>query len=204
MGRAFDKEFWGDRSRLTALEGVRCKGNWLGARPRYVRETWGESGVLRVADALGGREREWFMKPPLSFAWFPISALFAMDEVICSDLMGGHLERMVSFGEAIADNDLNVLYRAFFRLGTPHFFLARSHLIFNQYASAGDVRSKAHPGQCHTVMNDIALPRYLCRYGIRGYIRAALNAAGAKNAVVRHSRCVHDGAARCEYESTWE
>lgn len=195
--------FWGDKDKIGDSTEVRCKGNWLASRPRFVRERLGESGIERVAERLAPEERALFLKPPLSFTWSPIRHLYLMDEVITREVMGGQVEGMVDFGEAIASYDINILYRAFFRMGSPEFFLARSHLIFNQYVSDGNVRTTTSKGQGETRVREVSLPRYLCRYGIAGYLRGAIKAAGGTAIEVVHSRCIHDGDEYCAYQSRW-
>lgn len=195
--------FWGDKEKLSDESKVRCKGNWLASRPRFVRERLGESGVDRVAQRLEPEQRKLFLKPPLSFTWAPIRNLYLIDEVITEEVMGGHVEGMVDFGEAIASYDINILYRAFFRMGSPEFFLARSHLIFNQYVSAGNVRTTTSKGQGETQITELCMPRYMCRFGIAGYLRGAIVAAGGKGIQVEHTRCVHDGDTMCVYQCTW-
>lgn len=195
--------FWGDREKLSDATTVRCKGNWLSARERFVRAQGGEAAVSRVSERLEAEQRSLFVQPPLSFVWSPIRHLYAMDEVILEEVMGGHLEGMVDFGEAIASYDIGFLYRVFFRMGSPEFFLGRSHLIFNQYVSEGDVRTSTSKGQADTVLHDVCVPRYLCRFGIAGYMKGAIVAAGGKAIQVEHSRCVHDGDDVCAYRSRW-
>lgn len=195
--------FWGDEDKLSDDSNVRCKGNWLASRPRFVRERLGDSGAERIAAALAPEERALFLKPPLSFTWSPIRHLYLMDEVITREVMGGQVEAMTDFGEAIASYDINILYRAFFRMGSPEFFLARSHLIFNQYMSDGNVRTTTRKGQAETRLSEVGIPRYLCRFGIAGYMRGAIKAAGGKAIEVVHERCIHDGDEHCVYQSRW-
>ncbi|MFT5357177.1 MAG: hypothetical protein ACI9KE_004410 [Polyangiales bacterium] len=126
-----------------------------------------------------------------------------MDEVIVEEVMGGHVEGMADFGAAIASYDIGFLYRAFFRMGSPEFLLARSHLIFSQYASVGSLRTKTAKGESYTQLTELGMPRYLCRFGIAGYIRGAILAAGGKAVQVQHSRCVHDGDEHCAYQARW-
>ncbi|MFT5357176.1 MAG: hypothetical protein ACI9KE_004409 [Polyangiales bacterium] len=59
--------FWGVKEKLSDASTVRCKGNWLSARLRYVRERAGDSGVERVSQRLAPEQRALFLKPPLSF-----------------------------------------------------------------------------------------------------------------------------------------
>lgn len=195
--------FWGAKEKLSDDTTVRCKGNWLAARPRFVRERLGESGIPRVAERLLPEQRALFLKPPLVFAWLPIRNLYLIDEVIVDEVMGGLVSGMTEFGQAIASYDINFLYRMFFRMGSPEFFLGKSHLIFNQYVSAGDMRSTTAKGLAETVFTKLRIPRYLCRFGIAGYIQGSIEAAGGTAIQVEHTRCIHDGDDACAYRSRW-
>ncbi|MFK7987628.1 MAG: hypothetical protein AB8I08_16530 [Sandaracinaceae bacterium] len=196
--------FWGDRSTLRALDGLKCKGNWLASRPRYVRETWGEGMFSRVAEALEPRERQYFEKPPLPFGWHPFRSLCRIDEQIFELAMRRDLESMRTFGGAMTDYDLNVVYRTFFRLGTPEFLLSKTHLLWRQYASGGRLKPTVTKGAAAIEFTEVAVPRYLCAYGICGYLTAATVAAGGTRVRVEHASCVHAGDAACRYEVRWE
>lgn len=196
--------FWGDRSKLGALDGLKCKGNWLASRPRYVRETWGEDMFQRIAEALGPDERRYFEKPPLTFAWHPFRSLCLIDEQIFELAMRRDLESMRTFGAAMTDYDLNVVYRTFFRLGTPEFLISKAHLLWRQYASAGRLEPSVEKGAATIGFGNLVIPRYLCAHGICGYLTGATVAAGGQNVQVEHVACIHTGDPACRYAIRWD
>lgn len=197
-------EFWGDRSKLTGLDTLRCKGNWLASRPRYVRDTWGDEMLARVSERLEERERGYFDKSPMPFMWHPFEALCLIDEKIVEVPMQGDVTAMRAFGGAMTDYDLNMVYRAFFRLGTPEFLLSKTHLLWRQYASAGRLASKVEKGEATLALEEVVIPRYLCTYGICGYLGAATVAAGGTNVRSEHTACVHLGDPVCRYALRWD
>lgn len=87
-------------------------------------------------------------------------------------------------------------------MGSPEFFLARSHLIFNPYVSAGSVRTITRTGRGDTEFTELCMPRYMCRFGISGYLRGSLVAAG-QSIQVENTRRVHDGDDSCSSQCRW-
>lgn len=195
--------FWGDRTRLPDLERIACKGNWIAARRAYALQRWGPSMTQAIADELSARDRRLFEGPLMPFSWQPMAVLCAIDESIYRLGMHGVIAPMRDFGRAIANADLNRLYRAFMSLGTPALFLNKSHLIFGQYVRAGTMRATTTPTSAEICLEDLVVPLYLCEYGIPGFIHEAVEATGGKQVVIRHPECAHRGAPACRYRVEW-
>ncbi|MEM6957520.1 MAG: hypothetical protein AAF645_17640 [Myxococcota bacterium] len=195
--------FWGQKELLSDPETVRCKGNLLGARKRYILKSFGQGTFDRIADRLEGEAKRAFVSPPMPFAWLPVRVLYAIDEVLVEEAMGGDEEGMLAFGEEIAAADLNAVYRAFFRLGNPAFFLTRAHVIWGQYISGGYVKGEAKGKSARTRIHDVVLARYFCDFGVGGYVAEATRASGGKNVRVVHTKCRHRGDPYCEHTIEW-
>jgi hypothetical protein len=64
---AFDDPVFG-RGDMRAWEAYEIKGNLLAARPRYVRDRWGDGAVRDVADRLSDSLRPLFDRPVMPFS----------------------------------------------------------------------------------------------------------------------------------------
>lgn len=179
------------------------KGNYLSSRPRYVLEEHGREVFQRVAERLEGPTREAFENPPLPFTWNPFELLMAMDQAIIAEAMGGDVTQMRRFGQLIARYDLSLVYKVLFRVGTPSFVLGRSGMAYKQYIRGGEMSSKTESDAGVVELERIALPRYLCEYGVSGWLESAVEMSGGRDVTVSHEACRHRGSVRCSWRLSW-
>ena len=180
------------------------KGNLLAARPRYVTERWGQDEAARLIASLSSSARAVLRQTILPFSWYPMAIMAEVDRAILEGPMGGDIKQMQTFGSAIARYDLSTLYKMLFRLGTPAFVLRRMNVAYSTYIRGGWMRSETPTAQSGRVTMGPAFPMYLCRYGVSGWISAALELSGAKRVLVREEACAHSGAPECVWSATWE
>lgn len=180
------------------------KGNLLAARPRYIREKWGEQTLKDLVKQLDPRARAFFEAPILPFQWYPFEAVLEIDRVMLAGPMQSELDAMVQFGSDVARYDLSTLYKVLFKLGTPAFIVKRIGTAYGMYVKGGTmVPSGVESGKATVTLQEGSLPLYFCRYGIAGWFTAALELSGAHGVQVKETTCVHDGAARCAWQATW-
>jgi len=194
------------RVTLQDLQQLDVKGNLVAARRRYVDETWGNDGVERVRSLLDGDARRVFDQPPLPFVWVPGTVLAAVDEAIVLACMQGDVAQMQPFGAAIARADLPVLYRVFFRVGAPWMVVKAAGTMFPLYFRSGAVVTSSLDGFTGgaITLTKARLPRYLCHWGVAGWLQAALELSGAHDVDIAHDVCAHDGHDRCTWRLTWK
>jgi hypothetical protein len=195
--------FWGDTSLSSRVNQNFGKGNWFAARPRYVREVYGEAAFSSVSASLPEDARRYFLKPPLAFSWLPIQLLYQIDFAIVQGPMKGRVSLMEEFGAAIAVYDLNWLYQAFLKLSSPEFLLRQSGLICKTYMRETTIIPEVTPGAAQFSLTGAPLARYMCNYGIPGWTRSAIEAAGGRDVKVEHSSCLHDGSPGCCWSLRW-
>ncbi|MGH7436180.1 MAG: hypothetical protein ACRENE_10950 [Polyangiaceae bacterium] len=191
-----------DRS---AWREYQIKGNLLAARARYIRETWGEDAVAEVASRLTPDLRAVFDAPLLPFAWYPLSAMTAIDRFVVDGPMKGQVAQMKHFGSTIARYDLPTLYKVLFKLGSPSFILGRMGTVYTTYVRGGAMRTvAAEKGSARVALVEGDLPYYFCDQGASGWIVAAIELSGGTGVDAVHDRCVHRGDARCEWRCAWQ
>jgi len=181
------------------------KGNLLAARPRYVREKWGEAAVMDVASRLDPAVRPLFEREVLPFSWHSFGALGAIDKAIVDGPMGGNMALMKHFGATIARYDLSTLYKMLFKLGSPDFIVRRVGVVYRTYVKGGGMAAAdVHRGEAFVRLSEGSLPRYFCGFGVPGWFTAALELSGGKRVDVDEVECIHTGAARCVWRARWE
>jgi uncharacterized protein (TIGR02265 family) len=180
------------------------KGNLLAARPRYVREQWGPTGVEEVISRLDGEARASFSTTILPFAWYPFSTMAAIDRAIVEGPMKADVKKMKDFGSTIARYDLPTLYKVLFKLGSPSFLLKRISTVYATYIRGGSVAVTVVGDQKAIVTQaQGSLPYYFCSQGVPGWFSAAIELSGGKDIHVREIQCTHEDAERCRWEATW-
>src|SRR5262249_32201680 len=151
------------RADLSAWEKYDVKGNLLNARPRYVREKWGDRAVEEVAAKLAPDARAIFEKPVLPFAWHGFPLLAAMDKALAEGPMAGQVSQMKEFGSVIARYDLTTLYKMLFKIGSPAFILKRIATVYRTYIRGGAVTPvEVTSRHALIVLSEGALPLYFC------------------------------------------
>lgn len=194
----------GDPALWRATSPVRVKGSLMAARPRYLREHWGQTGVDDVAARVGDDARPLLSGEILPFRWYPMALMADIDRAIVEGPMEGDVALMKAFGSEIARYDLPTLYKMLFRFGTPGFVVKRLNIAYATYIDGGRVQIEVPAGgQARVTLHRAALPSYLCTYGISGWITAALELSGAQRVHVDESACVHQGAPHCSWEARW-
>jgi hypothetical protein len=201
----FQVRFWGNPSFRAQYETQEAKGALIAARRRYVIERWGQPVVTELADRLSGVSRSLFLSDPLPFSWHSLARLAEIDEAIAQGPMEGRVETMQEFGSAIARYDLSTVYKVLFRFGSPAFVLRRSNVAYSTFMRPGTTRVDTDTQTSgYVTLVTGTLPRYMCRYGITGWITAALELSGGNDVDVQEIECRHLGAPKCRWRATWQ
>jgi len=181
------------------------KGNLLAARPRYVRERWGDAGVRQVAERLHGEVRTIFEAAIMPFTWYPLDVLAAVDRAIVEGPMAGDVTMMKEFGATVARYDLSTIYKVLFKVGTPAFVVRRANVAYSTYIRGGVLRGETpSSNQGQVTFTQGAFPKYFCRYGIAGWLTAAVELSGGKGVEFEEIECLHDGALHCRWQGRWD
>jgi hypothetical protein len=195
---------FGDPALSTRFGRHQVKGNLLAARPRYVRERWGDDGIRRVVARLSPEMRALLVAEILPFTWYPLDQLAAVDRAIVEGPMGGDASAMKEFGATIARYDLSTIYKVLFKVGTPAFVVRRANVAYSTYIRGGVMRGETpSPGQGTVTFIDGTFPKYLCRYGVAGWLTAAVELSGGRNVRFDEVDCIHDGAPQCRWQGHW-
>jgi hypothetical protein len=190
-------------ARASAWRSYSVKGNLVAARPRYVREKWGEDGIREVLGRLEGEPKRVFESEILPFAWFSFDVLAAIDSAIVSGPMKGDVTLMKAFGQEVARYDLSTLYKVLLKLGTPSFIAKRVGVIYNTYVRGGGLTAPEVESTRARIVLSGALPMYFCSHGVPGWFTCALELSGGKRVAVQQSECVHRGAEHCAWTANW-
>jgi hypothetical protein len=182
----------------------KVKGNLVAARPRYVRDSWGDAGYADVAARLTGEAKATFTGTALPFAWYAFPTLAAIDRAIVLGPMGGDMTQMKQFGSTVARYDLSTIYKMLLKVGSPAFVLKRVNVVYSTYVRGGAITAATvMKDHARLAMSDGDFPLYFCDQGVPGWFTAAIELSGGKDAHVAQVECVHRGARSCVWEARW-
>jgi uncharacterized protein (TIGR02265 family) len=200
---ALDPVF-GDLRLDAEIRDNQIKGNLLTKRTWYVKEHFGQQGLDSFLEALSPEGRGTLLKPPLTFAWYPLGLMMDIDRVIVERLMEGDLSRMRQFGAEIAKHDLPLLYKVLFKVGSPAFVVKRLNVAARTYLKDTTVEVEMTGATAaRVVLSGRRLPYYFCRWGCSGWFEAAVELSGGRDIAVEHPACVHEGAQTCQWQVSW-
>jgi hypothetical protein len=183
----------------------KVKGNLVAARPRFVRDNWGDAGYAHVAARLYGEAKDAFTRTALPFAWYAFPTLAQIDRAILLGPMCGEAKQMKHFGSTIARYDLSTIYKMLLKAGSPAFVLKRVNVVYSTYVRGGGITaSTVTKSHARLVLSDGGdFPWYFCDQGVPGWFTAAIELSGGHDAYVAQVECVHRGARSCVWEATW-
>jgi len=184
---------------------TKVKGTAIASTLRFVRERFGAEAVAQVRADLDAALQADLPDPPLVSAWYPFGLLVALGRCAARRFGGGMTYFHREMGRASADYAMSTVHRIFFRLGSPHFVVARATRVWRtNYDTGAFTPIVAEPG--HAILElsgfDEPVPE-LCERLI-GWMSRSVELAGGKNLRSAHTRCVLRGDPVCRFEGWWE
>ena len=183
---------------------MEARGRLVAARNRYIKAQYGEDTLNRVAEVLRPEARKALLDPPLAFSWVPYELMIEIDMAVYDVALNESLSAIREFGAEMAHFDFPRVFGALLQLGTPEFLVKRFDLMVRSYMRpARGVLVEVSKGRAVGVIAGATFPQYICAINIPGFIQAGLEIGGAKDVVVTHPGCLHNGGSDCRYAVTW-
>jgi hypothetical protein len=196
--------FLGDLRLLPEVERVRASPLLIVGRLAYVQSTFGVATHDKVVESLGPISRKAVEGASGSVVKVPMRVFLELDRAIFDHAFNGHIERFLELGERNAERSLSTVHRAFLWLaGNPLIVFRRLAKAYPTYYEPGEFRLEEiieHGSQASIAG---ALPYHFCNYATKGWIKRAIELAGAKQVVLRHTNCRHRGADVCRWKTEW-
>jgi hypothetical protein len=185
-----------------------CKGSLLLNLQLHVESRQGALGWRNLVESMSDSDRHVLDGLVLVGGWYPIGVWNRVLKQYLSQLPSPSQE-MAEIARFVADRDLNSLYKALLRMGSPSFVLQRSDALWRRYFDVGDFGY--HEVDRHEYRLTLEAPAdpesgpdvWTCNEGVSNWLTHALHLTGAKQGKVTHVRCRFAGASRCEYQARW-
>ncbi len=140
----------------------------------------------------------------LKGSWYPFSCFVDLN-VKADKLFGkGDLAIARELGRDAAVVNLPVLYRIFYKVGSPEYIIDKIASAWRQHHDTGHVEMIASGKNQATVrVHEFAAPHpALCR-SLEGFFTGSLEVMGMRDVKVVEQRCRLRGAPYCEFLGTW-
>jgi hypothetical protein len=192
-----------------ATEG-QAKGALLVHLREHVIRRGDEAAWERLVSAASAADREYLGALLLTGSWYPVGVWNrALTAHLATRPAGDVRDEMMAIAERVADSDMHTLFKVTLRLASPAMVAARAGSLWNRYFDRGTLTStETAPAHWRLTLEaptaeELGPSEPLCAYGLVGWAQQALRLAGAKHAVVEHSKCRFAYARYCEYRVTW-
>ncbi len=171
---------------------------------KYVKKVAGEEGFKRVLELLPEKERRLYSGTLLVSRRISERSNMLLMQAVIEAILGGDPERAVDLGRFIIEDGLNLLYRFFYKVGSPAFIINKSAVLWKQYHKLGSI--EIVDLQANSLRAKLFFP-YLtvgfCRTTTGTVIRS-LELSGATKIKLQHETCIGKGDDHCTYVLTWQ
>lgn len=146
----------------------------------------------------------------LTGSWYPVGVWNrALAAHLATRPVAETRDEMLAIAERVADSDMHTLFKITLRLASPSMVAARAGSLWGRYFDQGTLTStEIGPARWRLTLEaptaeELGPSEPLCTYGLAGWAQQALRLAGAKHAVVEHSKCRFAFSRYCEYRVAW-
>lgn len=184
---------------------MEVKGTVLQSIPKFVQVRFGDEGLRRWLDSLGGESKTLFAGMILAGGWYPVgTALVGPTQCLCDLFYDGDMRGAWECGGFSAEDGLRGIYKVFVKLGSPHFIISRGATIMKTLYRPSEITVTEPVGKttrvCITVFPD---PHPVLEARIGGWIEKALLICGCPTVKVETSQRMTRGDSMTEYLVSW-
>jgi predicted hydrocarbon binding protein len=186
----------------TTLSDIEIKGFAIRGLLRYAKQTL-PGGIPSLLDSLEPTDKELFSDSVLSTSWYSYRTFTALIDGLIR-AKGGSPTKMFEVGEFSGTQDAGTIFRIVMTLSSVKRVIGACPRFWKRYSTAGDFELLSiEDGKVDVAL--VGFPEIHlghCELAA-GWMKGLGESAGAKNAAVKQTRCVHRGDQRCEFVATW-
>jgi hypothetical protein len=183
---------------------MNVKGSAIRSTMTFMRENFPPEGAEFILGTLEGEDRALLTRPIPLAGWFDAGILVRLMTAMTKGTHEPPLKLYHRLGRQSCDDGLDMMFRIFVRMRSPSFLLKHLPEVWHNYYDAGQMillgSDKTH---AHLRLVDTRLESPALCVRIAGWMERAVELSGGKEPKVRHSTCVHQGQAVCEWMADW-
>lgn len=183
--------------------GVTVKGSGIAPTMKYIREHHGDDAAERIFAALPPDVRQ-ALRSPLASRWYPVEYVGELMKAIQAH-MGSDDDTLFAISRDSAKSAFSMIYKVFFKLGSPAFIIGRVSSVWGMLCSAGHL-SVPEKDNKRLLIRLTGFPYRnpaYCGIRLRGWFHAALEVSGCDITRGEHTMCACNGAPHCEWVFEW-
>ncbi|MGC2528959.1 MAG: hypothetical protein WA639_14510 [Candidatus Acidiferrum sp.] len=183
---------------------VQIKGSAIKETFDQIKTRVSEETFRTVLDQLDEETRKFCEGEIFSSSWYSLD-LFTKFLVIQNRVLAGGNEEMVTRGaEAVNEQQLRGIYKAFVKLGSPEFVIQRIAAVHATYFQGVSVEVKLE-GRGKALIKYIGFEKQhrIMGFAIIGFFKKALEMSGAKDLVIYFSTPIDEDRGYSELSLAW-
>lgn len=179
---------------------IKTKGVfWLNVQD-VVKKDHGEERFANILAGMSPEDQAVFANPILPTSWIDYGAVMRLAVKYVGDL-----EKFRQLSEVSAYNNFTGIYKLFFSLTTPEFFIKQVPLIWSRYFDGGSIKTEwLNPKHARLILTKVeGMPPHH-ELNITPFLEAGLKLCGAKNVITKHPKCLVRADDCCVFEFCYE
>jgi hypothetical protein len=182
---------------------AQIKGTAIRGLLKHVKESAYPGGIAAVIAELPPETRKVFDQRILASSWYPYAAYADLLPLIARHLGSGR-DPLATLGRWLAKQDAGTTFKVVSLFASVETMLQRGHMFWSRHCDTGRFETfEVQKGSGAGALVDFPDVHPLHCGLLAGWIAGMAEAAGAKTATARKTKCVHRGDPHCEYRGTW-
>jgi len=184
---------------------IEIKGSVVRDAIKSIKANYGEQAYDTILGLLKKETRSQFEKwSIMPMSWYPLDAFVEFLEMDLKVTAHGNEQELIKRSEAIFEQQLSGIYKAFIRFGSPGFVLNVISTVNRTYFRGVGIEVNL-PSAGKAVMRYTGLEKQhrLMGFSIIGFYRKALEISGAKDVKAEFTTSIEDGKGYCELAVSW-
>ena len=183
---------------------VQIKGSIVLDTVRAVKTRASEEEYAKILSLLNKDTRKIFEGEIFSSTWYPLDDFMGFQKAFVHVLFGGREEILIRGAELLFEKQLEGMYKAFIKQGSPEFLLKRLAAVHETYYKGVSAKVEMDSACKATIRyTGFEKQHHLAEYGIIGFFRKALEISGAKNVAAEFTNKISAGTGIADLSLTW-
>jgi predicted hydrocarbon binding protein len=179
------------------------KGSAFTARFNYLRSRFPTKWDALVA-SFDPQTQALARGPCLKATWYPFSCFIDLNTKADQICGRNDFALVREMGRHASKTNMPVLYKAFFRVGSPDYLFGKVVSIWRQHHDTGRVVFDWDGvNRASYQVHEFASPNAMLCRSLEGFLQGVLEVMGMKDVQVTEAQCRLRGAPYCEFASVW-
>lgn len=183
---------------------VQIKGATIRETVTQIKTRAGDQAFQKILGFLDEPTRKIFEGEIFASTWYPLDNFARFLEVEIRVLANGREEVITRGAEAVNERQLQGIYKAFVKVGSPEYVIERIAAVHTTYFQGVSVDVQLpEPRKALIKYTGFEKQHRIMGFAIIGFFNKALELSGAKEAVIYFTTPIEEGKGYAELSITW-